>query len=186
MHECLRAPCARYDIAVCPIKMFIISIIQAFPINTRYVRTSELLQDAKNHAPLMIRVERDRTRSTQAYQSYREGHSGGATAQPARGEAHLSAHERIAPPRCAWRAPQRQRAACEGGRSTRSARRAAAASPTQPRSVRAAGRRSPRPAACAPPASKVSALSAWHCSALPTHTAGTRSVVSHGSRKWGK
>ena len=116
-------------IAVCPLKMIIVSIVKAFTNNTRYVRTSELLQNANNHAPLMIRVERDRTRSTQAYQSYREGHSGGATAQPACGEAHLSAHERIAPTRSAWRAPQLQRAACEGGRSMRSARQAAAASP---------------------------------------------------------
>ena len=41
-------------------------------------------------------------------QFYRVGHNGGATAPPPHEQARLSAHERIAPARAAWRPPQRR------------------------------------------------------------------------------
>lgn len=75
------------------------------------------------------------------------------------------------------------RATRESRRQLPSRRGRPPAAPTRPRAARPAGRRWPRPAACAPHTRGASALDTWRRAALPTPAAGTRSVVSHGSHK---
>ena len=72
------------------------------------------------------------------------------------------------------------RATRESRRQLPSRRGRPPAAPTRPRAARPAGRRWPRPAACAPHTRGASALDTWRRAALPTPAAGTRSVVSGG------
>ena len=91
------------------LEVIVVSIVNVFPKCIHHIRAHKLLKYANTHARVMSLIHRHRHTAHRHPERYRDDPSGHATAHRTHAHAHLTACERIAPPRAASRGLQRQR-----------------------------------------------------------------------------